>query len=222
VTATPLVATPVYGLRTWVVGGEPGDERLSGPQRGEPWPPGGAWLDASCPTVDAHTAPAPGCSCGIHAWHPRPRAARRILASRRELPGVVEAKGAIEVHEDGFRAERARPSAVFLAPGRNAGLAHRLGKAYDVHVVEADGPDAVLRWCSEHGLGLAPPVVADLLGPGAVEAERRARRAEARGRALRFAAALAVAGLLLAIGLVVTDDPGDRTLSGRAGEIDPR
>jgi hypothetical protein len=222
VTDTPLVATPVYGLRTWVVRGEPGHERLSGPQRGEPWPPGGAWLEASCPSGDAHAAPAAGCFCGVHAWHPRPRAARRILASRRELPGVVEARGAIEVHADGFRAERARPYALFLAPGRNSGLAHRLGEAYEVPVVEADGADAVLRWCSEHGLGLAPPVVAELLGPDAVEAQRRAQRAEARGRALRFAAALAVAALLLAIGLIVTDDPGDRTLSGRAGEVRTR
>jgi hypothetical protein len=222
VTATPLLASPVYGLRTWAVGGEPGNERLSGPQRGEPWPTGGAWLEASCPTEDAHAAPAPGCSCGVHAWHPRPPAARRILASRRELPGVVEAKGAIEVHEEGFRAEQARPYALFLAAGRNSGLAHRLGKAYEVPVVEADGPDAVLRWCSEHGLGLAPPVVAELLGADELDAQRRARRAKARRNALRLAAAIVVAALLVVVGLIATDDPGDRTLSGRAGEVRTR
>jgi hypothetical protein len=222
VTATPLVATPVYGLRTWAVTGEPGHERLSGPQRGEPWPAGGAWLEARCPTVAAHPAPAPECSCGVHALHPRRRAARRILASRREVPGVVEAKGAIEVHEDGFRAERARPFALFLAPGRNAGLAHRLGEAYDVPIVEVDGPHGVLRWCNEHGLGLAPPVVAELLGADELEAQRRMRRAKARGNALRLAAAIVIAALLVVIGLIATDDPGERTLNGRAGEVRTR
>jgi hypothetical protein len=222
VTATPLVATPVYGLRTWAVSGEPGDERLSGTQRREPWPAGGAWLEASCPTEESHTAPAPGCSCGVHAWHPRPHTARRILASRRELPGVMAAKGAIEVHEEGFRAERARPYALFLAPGRNAGLAHRLGQTYDVPVVEADGPHAVLRWCNENGLGLAPPVVAELLGEDELGAQRRARRAKARGTVLRLAAAIVIAALLVVLGVLVTDDPGDRKLSGRTGEVQRR
>jgi hypothetical protein len=218
----PLVATPVYGLRTWTVSGERPDERLAGPYRDAPWPAGGAWLEASCPSAEGHSAPAPGCGCGVHAWHPRRRAARRILAARREVPGVVEARGAIEVHEDGFRAERARPYALLLAPGRNAGLVHRLGEAYHVPVVEAAGEDAVLAWCDEHGLGLSAPVVAELLGPGEVEARRRARRAEVRAGALRLAAALVVAALFVVAGLVVTADPGERTLHGRTGEIHPR
>jgi hypothetical protein len=216
-----LIATPVYGLRTWTVSGEPGDERLAGPQRGSPWPGAGAWLEASCPSAEGHPAPAPGCDCGIHAWHPRPSAARRIFASRREVPGVVEAVGAIEVHEDGFRAERARPYALVLAPGRNAGLVHRLADAYDVPVVDG-GPDDVLRWCSERGLGLAPPVVAGLLGADELDAQRRARRAAGRANLLRLAAASVIAGVMVAVGLLVTDDPGDRTLSGRAGEVRQR
>jgi hypothetical protein len=222
VTAAPLVATPVYGLRTWTVCGEPGNERLAGPHRGAPWPVAGGWLEASCPSVEGHAAPAPGCDCGIHAWHPRPRAARRIFATRWELPGVVEASGAIEVHADGFRAERARPYALLLAPGRNASLAHRLASAYEVPVVEVGDPDAALRWCEERGLGLAPPVVAELLGADELDAHRRARRAQGRANILRVAAALVVAALLLALGLIVTDDPGDRTLTGRAGEVRPR
>ena len=57
------------------------------------------------------------CSCGIHAWHPRRASARRILRSRFDLPGIVEADGAVEVHEDGFRAQRARPYASSASPG---------------------------------------------------------------------------------------------------------
>jgi hypothetical protein len=158
----------------------------------------------------------------VHAWHPRLRAARRILAGRREVPGIVEAHGAIEVHEDGSRAERARPYALLLAPGSNAGLVHRLGAAYHVPVVEADGADAVLGWCRDHGLGLSAPVVAELLGPGEVEARRRARHAEVRDAALRLAAALVVAALLVVVGLLVTNDPGERVLHGRTGEIHTR
>jgi hypothetical protein len=218
----PLVATPVYGLRTWTVSGERPDERLAGSYRCAPWPAGGAWLEASCPSAEGHSAPAPGCGCGVHAWHPRPRAARRILAGRREVPGIVEARGAIEVHEDGFRAERARPYALVLAPGRNAGLVHRLGEAYHVPVVEAGGADDVLGWCHENGLGLAAPVVAELLGPNELDARRRARQSNTRANLLRLAAAIVVAALLVVLGLVVTDPPGERTLKGRSGEVPSR
>jgi hypothetical protein len=219
---TPLVPTPVYGLRSWTVSGERPGERLAGPHRDAPWPAGGAWLEASCPSAEGHSAPAPGCGCGVHAWHPRPRAARRILAGRREVPGIVEARGAIEVHEDGFRAERARPYALLLAPGRNARLVHRLGEAYHVPVVEAGEAGAVLGWCREHGLGLSAPVVAELLGPNELEARRRARQSHTRANLLRLAAAIVVAALLVVLGLVVTDPPGERTLNGRSGEIPSR
>ncbi len=217
----PLVPSPVYGLRTWRVRGERPDERLAGAYRDAArWPTGGAWLEASC--TEGHSAPAPQCSCGVHAWHPRRRAARRILASRREVPGIVEASGAIEVHEDGFRAERARPYALLLAPGRNAALAHRLGEAYQVPVVEAADADDVLGWCEEHGLGLGAPVVAELLGTDELETQRRARKAKVRSCALRVTVAVVVAALLVVVGLVATDPPGDRTLQGRAGEVRQR
>jgi hypothetical protein len=222
-TDPPLVPTPVYGLRTWTVRGERPDERLGGAYRSTaPWPTGGAWLEASCSGAEGHSAPAPQCSCGVHAWHPRPDTARRILARRRQVPGIVEACGEIEVHEDGFRAQRARPYALLLAPGRNAALTHRLGEAYQVPVVEAAGPDEVLRWCREHGLGLGAPVVADLLGADELEAQRRARKARVRTGALRVAAAFVLAALLVVLGLLATDPPGDRTLSGRAGDVRTR
>ena len=217
----PLVSTPVYGLRTWRVRGERPDERLAGAYRdAAAWPTGGVWLEATC--SKGHSAPAPGCNCGIHAWHPRLRAARRVLAARREVPGVVEASGAIEVHDEGFRAERARPYALLLAPGRNAALVRRLGQTYEVPVVETANADEVLAWCREHGLGLDPAVVADLLGADEVEAQRRARKVKVRSNVLRITAAVVVAAVLVVLGLVATDPPGDRTLSGRAGEVGTR
>ena len=217
---TPLVPTPLFGLRTWTFVGEKGAERLVGLQQGATWPLGGAWLAATCMQTSGHQPPAPDCGCGIHAWHPSRRSARRVLASRREIPGIIEARGAIEVHEDGFRAERARPYALVLAPGRNARLVHRLAEAYAAQVMEADGADAVLAFCRARGLGLDEAVVAQLLGAEKAEERRQARRKRAGADALRLAAAVAVVALLVVIVRQVSPDPsGDRVLHGRTGEI---
>ncbi len=217
---TPLVASPLYGLRTWTVAGENGAERLAGPHQRVTWPPGRAWLEAKCAQSSGHQPPANGCDCGLHAWHPSRRSARRVLACRREIPGIAEASGAIEIHEDGFRAERARPYALVLAPGRNALLVRRLADAYGAQVVEADGADAVLAFCRARGLGLDESSVAQLLGPVTAEKSRRARHDSARADALRLAAAVAVVALLVLAGLQFATDPtGDRVLHGRTGEI---
>lgn len=216
----PLFPTPVYGLRTWTVVKEDGVERLAGPHHQHaPWPPGGAWLEATCSQPD-HDPPAHACGCGLHAWHPSRSSARRILASRRDVPGIVEAQGAIELHADGFRAQRARPYAFVLLPGRNARLVRRLADMYGAEVVEAGGAAEVLALCRSRGLGLDESTVASLLGPGTAEHSRRARRERLRTDALRLVAALAVVALLVVAGLeFATDPPGERTLKGRAGEI---
>jgi hypothetical protein len=215
--APPLVPSPVYGLRTWTAVGAQREERLAGPRQGTPWPTDGAWLEARC--VHDHAAPAAGCDCGIHAWHPRARGARRVLASRREIPGVVEAAGAIELHQDGFRAERGRPYALFAGPNANTHLLRRLADAYGIEAVGVADADAIVAWCRARGLGLAPDVVEDLLGPDAVVAARRERLARRRAAGIRIAAMLAVIAALVAIGLATSDDPGDCTLFGRTGEI---
>lgn len=217
--SVPLVPTPIYGLRAWRVVGEAGSERLAGPQQGAAWPSGGRWLEAECSQTPEHSAPVRGCGCGLHAWHPTRRFARKILSGRREFPGVVEARGAIEVHDDGFRAERAHPFALFLAPGRNEPLVRRLADAYGARVVEAKGAGDVVAFCREHGLGLDEALVTELLGPEGEERRRAARR-KVRVDALRLGAAIALTALLVVIGLqVATDPPGERVLQGRTGEI---
>jgi hypothetical protein len=214
--SAPLVPAPVYGLRAWTVVGEPGHERLAGPHQGTPWPPGGDWLEASCTSTPGHRAPEPGCDCGIHAWHPTRRSARAVFSVRREVPGIAEAQGAIELHEDGFRAPRARPHALVLAPGRNAGLVRRLAAAYGTPVLELGDPGALLAWCREHGVGLEEAVVADLLG----SRRGRARGARPRKVAIRLAAIVAASALLVAAGTqLASDPPGERVLNGRTGEI---
>jgi hypothetical protein len=221
VSDSPLVAGPLYGLRSWTVASGEGPELLAGPHRGTPWPPGGGWLEAGCP--HGHAAPAADCECGIHAWHPRPDSARRVLASRREIPGIVEADGAVEVHEEGFRAERARPHALVSLPGRNARLIERLAAAYGAEVLQLRRPEELLAHCRERGLGLAPPVVDALLGPETARARRRDRARRARRDALRVAAAVAIAALLCLLGLAVASDPdGERDLYGRTGPVHTR
>jgi hypothetical protein len=216
---TPLLPTPVYGLRTWAVVGERGAELLAGPQQRTTWPAGGAWLEAVCARAPEHRPPAQGCGCGLHAFHPTRRSARRVLASRREVAGIAEARGAIELHEDGFRAEQARPRAFVLPPGGNTRLVGRLADAYGAEILEVDRADTLLASCRERGLGLDEATVTRLLGP-VVEEARRARRRRARANLLRLAAALAVVALLVVGGLqVATDPPGDRVLKGRTGEI---
>ena len=214
----PLFAGSLYGLRFWRVVVDGRGEWLAGPHQGALWPAGGEWLRATCPT--GHAAPAAECDCGVHAFHPRLSSARRVLAPRATVAGVVEAQGPAEVHEDGFRAERARPYALVLTPGANAKQIRRLATRYDAQIAEVRGPAELLAWCRERGLGLDEQVVAQLLGSGDAAALRKARRRRYRSSALRVALALAVAALLVVAGLnVVEDPPGDRTLHGRTGEV---
>jgi hypothetical protein len=197
VSSAPLVPGPLYGLRTWRVVIDDGRERLSAPQRGTPWALGRDWLEATC--GEGHAAPARDCRCGIHAWHPRRAAARRILRSRFDLPGIVEADGAVELHEEGFRAERARPYAFVRLPGRNPFVIERLAAAYGAEILDLRRPEELLAVCHERGLGLQEPVVEELLGAEAIAERHRARARQRRRDALRVVAALLVIGAVCAL-----------------------
>jgi hypothetical protein len=169
----PTVPGPLYGLRTWALVGERGAERVRGPYSGTAWPDAGAWLQATCRLGGAHAVPADGCSCGVYGWHPNRRSARRSLAVRREVAGIVETRGAVAVHADGFRAQEGRPHAFVLHPRSNPHLIRRLASAYDAGVVEVRGADALLAWCLEHDAGLSP---AGLEALGVADVPHRRRR----------------------------------------------
>jgi hypothetical protein len=218
VTDAPLVAGSLFGLRTWRVVADDGGEALAGPLYGIPWPAGGDWLRATC--ANDHRAPDAECDCGVHAWHPRLRSARDVLAVRGLIPGVLEAQGPVEVHEDGVRAQRGRPYAFVAMPGRNAQLIRRLAARYDAAVIEASRPEELLAFCRERRLGMDEQVVAELLGIGDPKERERAKFRKARIDALRVAAVVVISALLVALGLtVITDPPGERTLYGRTGEV---
>jgi hypothetical protein len=219
VTDEPLVPGPLYGLRTWAIVSEDGHERLAGPHKGVQWPPGDGWFAATC-TSGNHRPPERDCHCGVHAWHPTRANAKRVLASRRELAGVVEARGAIELHEDGFRAEEARPHALVASRERSAKLVRRLAESYHAQVVEVSRPEDLLAWCRERGLGLDESVVAELLGPDRLHKSAERRRIARRNNWLRLAAALAISAILIVLGSQLLQDPkGPHTLYGRTGEI---
>jgi hypothetical protein len=217
----PLVPGPLYGLRTWNVALEDGRERLAGLHHGGEWPPGDGWVDARCALDGTHRPPLRDCECGIHAWHPTPKSARTVFASHRQVAGVIEARGAVEVHEEGFRAEQARPHALVAARDRNVKLVRRLAEIYGTAVIEARGPSELLAWCRERDLGLDERTVADLLGgEGFLEQRRRAKRTKRRNNALRVAAALVLATIMVGLGArYAVDSPGPHTLYGRTGWV---
>src|SRR4051812_8958666 len=191
----PLVPGALYGLRAWAVTGEPGAEELVGAYAGVPWPPG-RWLEATCSKGQAHAAPGHDCTCGIYALHPRPGTARRVLAVRGRIGGIVEATGAVEVHEEGFRAERARPYALMIGR-RNPALVRRLAAHYGAELIDSRDEKALLAFCRERGLGLDEDVVRSLIGAEELERLHRERIERARGVAAR------VTGLVVITGAIV-------------------
>jgi hypothetical protein len=222
VTDEPLVPGPLYGLRTWIVVAEDGRERLRGLHQGGEWPPGDGWFEAECPKAAGHRPPGRECKCGIHAWHPTLKNARRVLASRGEVAGVIEARGAVELHEEGFRAERARPYALVAMPSRNGKRVGRLAEIYATQVIEVRKPAELVAWCRERGLGMDERVVAELLGPEWAQQSAHRKHTRRRNNILRVAAALVIATILLVIGAQLHEPDGPRTLYGRTGEIHTR
>lgn len=162
-TDVPLVAGPIYGLRSWRVSGARGEECLVAPHRGTPWPVGGELLKAQCPVTLVHSPPEPGCGCGLHAWHPTRKAARRACGYRREVAGILEAWGAVELHADGFRAECGRPYALVLLPRGNAALLKRLAAVYDARLLVLRSPRALATYCQDQGFGMTDATVAGLM-----------------------------------------------------------
>ncbi len=159
-----LVLGPLYGLRTWKLVGDRGAERLSGPYTGTSWPGGGSWLQATCVRDGSHVPPVAACTCGVYALHPNRANARRALAVRREIAGIVELRGAVEVHVDGVRAQEGRPHALVQHPRSNPHLLRRLGAVYGAAIVDVRDADALVAWCRERDVGLSAAAVGALLG----------------------------------------------------------
>lgn len=202
----PVVAGELAGLRIWPL--QPyGRLRAAGWEI--LWPDGGRPMTATCELGADHEAPAPDCSCGIYAWHPRPSSAEALFAECSRgggaVAGIVAAWGAVEVHRTGFRAQHARPTA-FVVDGRRArrGYRRRVSRLADRHaadVVVVDGPAALYDYCLERGLGLRESIVEELLSEQRAEARaRRRRRLLAQRAAVALCAPAAVGAAALVLG----------------------
>lgn len=174
-------------------------------------------LEAECSATPSHAPPGATCTCGLHALHPSRATARRVCGMRGEVPGILEASGAVEVHADGFRAERGRPHALALLPNGNARQLERLAKAYELELLRVGGPDGLLAHCRDRDLGLSENVVAELVGTEKLAADRRRRR---RRGMLAVVWVVVVALVLGGIAFAVHPEvQHGKTLQGRGGEI---
>ena len=131
----PLIAGVIHGVRKWEVDHDrKGNPRLLG-YADFAWQPWGrptiaachARYDSSFNHPNGEPAPATRCTCGLYAHHPWARSPVEdydLLAGVSPeddwLVGVVEAWGQIEIHEDGFRTQFARPILLIASTPTNS------------------------------------------------------------------------------------------------------
>ena len=178
----PLVPGAVHGLRTW---------SLSLDRESRPgligyghtrWEPGGRPTRAECLPGDGTPAahpegspvPAEGCACGLyanHTWARDPNSDFLRVDGMGLEPddvfGVVEAWGRMEVHEDGFRAEFARPIALFARTGAELEWdvpSERMAAEYGCVLIRVGSVEELAAELEQFDRGLDRALVEDLVG----------------------------------------------------------
>ncbi len=177
----PMLAGRIQGVRAWTLlgAGASGDPLLGSMASSSYWPPDRP-LKALCNVTEsgsAHAAPESGCGCGIYAWHPsRAAESMEVLGDapwqEGEVPnavaGVIEAWGRIEVHWEGFRAEHARPVALFADPGgspQHRRVIEALADSYRADVVQVADVGDLEAYCRALPGKLGPRALEELLAP---------------------------------------------------------
>ena len=205
----PLIAGRIHGVRVWTIGLTDGTAELRG-HGDEPWAPDGKPTVARCLSGGrrrrrrvAHRPPIADCSCGLYALHPHAgrqgmygfsRVAHKRAgdAFPEEVAGIVEAWGRIELHEDGFRAQFARPHTLALiGPSRDSDVGSvivRLARRYGAEVVEVESTEELAEYCRERSLGLDPATVRSLV-PDDPPADDSGAGGDGRPAGARFAVA---------------------------------
>ena len=160
--------SPAIGFRVWRI-----DEMLTGPRLASPhryaaWLPG-LPLKAECKDESGGRAlanphrkqpgvapPLEGCTCGIYAYHEADGMVEALTS--RLVGGAVLAWGRITIHQEGFRAEFARPLALCyqktLIAGSTAIPLARLADVYGLPVIEAS---RIGVFAAEFGESYLPP-----------------------------------------------------------------
>jgi len=177
----PLVPGLVHGFRTWDLAldrdGRPG---LVG--YGETrWNGGGEPTRARClpgevtlTHPEGAGVPADGCSCGLYANHPWGRDPNSDFCrvdglglEPDEVFGVVEAWGGLEVHAEGFRAEFARPIALFARTGAELEWdvpSERLAREYQSELIHVGSVEELASALTAFDLTLDRSFVEQLVG----------------------------------------------------------
>lgn len=135
----PTFSECVIGYRSWKLA----DWVLSPLSFGHPWRPGvnvstcragersniGLYLTTQDRPLKRHAAPDQDCTCGLHAYHEIPEQPISFDGSP-IVVGAVAAWGDLQVHYNGFRAERAQIVALVEAPSL-----HEVAETYGVPLV---------------------------------------------------------------------------------------
>lgn len=164
----------------WEAGESRGHPRLFGFGNWE-WQPFGQPSVAVCLKTSGKksrehrdsAAPAVNCDCGLYAHHPWARSAwedydllRGCSPGDDWILGVVEAWGHLEVHADGFRAQKARPvlliGATEVDPG-SRDLLRRMGEEYRCDWMAVESLDELEDLMAEIDGGLDRGLVEELV-----------------------------------------------------------
>ena len=124
----PLLTHAIPGFRAWRLA-----DGVLGPAtagRGD-WSPG--TNVGVCAMGHRHAVPDPDCTCGLYAFH-----TMHAQLSGEWCVGAIAAWGAVEVHRDGFRAERARVIALGVRNplGHHAAALSEAAARYGVPLVD--------------------------------------------------------------------------------------
>jgi hypothetical protein len=160
----------MYGLRTWRVRWSANRPILSGVFQSTAWAGGLEATRARCRGRgrNQHRAPDPNCRCGIYGMHPNQigewfEMTRRPFDWGPTVHGIVEAWGRVELHEDGFRAEFARPHAIVHVEGYGSWNDSReVAEALRIEHLSFEKVAEVAAYCESHGLGMDAATVAGL------------------------------------------------------------
>ena len=121
---------------------------------------------ASTPFTRTSDTPASTSRC---SWESDPLSPEQdALLELDQVIGLVEACGRIEVHESGFRAERARPAVLLVGKTwsaiRRRGV-ERVARLHGAEVLEIGQAEELVEYCERRGGALDPESVAELLEP---------------------------------------------------------
>ena len=193
----PLIAGKIHGVRGWSLSGA----TLGAAVQGDEWAADGKATRATCRNQRRHKSPVKECGCGLYGTHPW------AGGTQGEILGVIEAWGRVELHAGGFRAERARPIALFVVADETTlaevRVLHQVAERYECELIELQARGEIEAECRRRDWGLGREVVAELVpatetweAPAGVPAPR-APRAEASGSfevfGMAFAGAISLA-----------------------------